>query len=101
MLAAPLLLTSPAFNSVVWVWLGLASEQVPSNDYNPLLPWLAMVLLGIAVARMIPCKNWPQWQPRDPVTRALALAGRHSLLFYLAHQPVLLAALWLAAKAIG
>jgi uncharacterized membrane protein len=56
-LAAPSLLTSPAFNSVGWVWLGLASEQVPSNDYNPLLPWFAMVLLGITVARLIPSKS--------------------------------------------
>jgi len=100
-LAAPWLLTSPAFNSVGWVWLGLASEQVPSNDYNPLLPWFAMVLLGITVARLIPSKSWPTWQPRDPVTRTLALAGRHSLLFYLAHQPVLLGVLWLVSKATG
>jgi uncharacterized membrane protein len=100
-LAAPSLLTSPAFNSVGWVWLGLASEQVPSNDYNPLLPWFAMVLLGITVARLIPSKSWPTWQPRDPVTRTLALAGRHSLLFYLLHQPVLLGVLWLLSKAIG
>jgi uncharacterized membrane protein len=100
-LAAPLFLTSPAFNGVFWVWLGLASEQLPSNDCNPLLPWFGMVLLGIATARMIPRNKWPQWQPRDFVTRTLALIGRHSLLFYLVHQPVLLGVLSIVAKAIG
>lgn len=100
-LAAPSVLTSPAFNGIFWVWLGLASELLPSNDYNPLLPWFGMVLIGIAVARLIPRDKWPAWQPHDLVTRTLALIGRHSLLFYLLHQPVLMGVLWAVAKAIG
>jgi uncharacterized membrane protein len=99
-LAAPSVLASPAFNGLGFVWLGLASEVLPADDYNPLLPWFGMVLLGIAVARMIPRDKWPAWQPHDAVTRALALIGRHSLLFYLLHQPVLLGILWAVAKAI-
>jgi uncharacterized membrane protein len=100
-LAAPSFLASPAFNGFGFVWLGLASDPLPSNDYNPLLPWFGMVLTGIAVARLIPRDKWPAWQPHDIVTRGLALIGRHSLLFYLVHQPVLLGILWAAAKAIG
>ncbi|MBZ0147253.1 MAG: DUF1624 domain-containing protein, partial [Pseudorhodoplanes sp.] len=100
-LAAPSFLTSPAFNGLGWVWLGLASDVLPSNDYNPLLPWFGMVLLGIAAARIIPRDKWPAWQPHDIVTRALALIGRHSLLFYLVHQPVLLGILYAVTKAIG
>jgi uncharacterized membrane protein len=99
-LAAPSFLTSPAFNGLGFVWLGLASEVIPSNDYNPLLPWFGMVLSGIAIARIIPRDKWPSWQPHDIVTRMLALIGRHSLLFYLLHQPVLLGTLWAVAKAI-
>ncbi|HKY86789.1 MAG TPA: heparan-alpha-glucosaminide N-acetyltransferase [Pseudorhodoplanes sp.] len=100
-LVAPSFLTSPAFNDLGWVWLGLGSEVRPSNDYNPLLPWFGMVLAGIAIARIIPRDKWPRWQPHDVVTRMLALIGRHSLLFYLLHQPVLLGTLWAVAKAIG
>jgi uncharacterized membrane protein len=100
-LAAPSFLTSPAFNGVGWVWLGLGSEVRPSNDYNPLLPWFGMVLSGIAIARIIPRDKWPSWQPHDIVTRMLALIGRHSLLFYLLHQPVLLGLLYAVTKAIG
>jgi uncharacterized membrane protein len=100
-LAAPSYLTSPAFNGLGWLWLGLASEPLPSNDYNPLLPWFGMVLTGIAVARMIPRDKWPAWQPHDIVTRGLALIGRHSLLFYLLHQPVLMGCLYAVTKAIG
>ena len=100
-LAAPAFLASPAFNGLGFVWLGLASEVRPSNDYNPLLPWLGMVLAGIAAARIVPRDKWPAWQPLDIVTCTLALIGRHSLLFYLLHQPVLLGILWAVAKAIG
>ena len=92
-LAAPSFFASPAFNGIGWVWLGLASEPLPSNDYNPLLPWFGMVLIGIAAARMIPRNAWPAWQPYDVVARVLALIGRHSLLFYLVHQPILMALL--------
>jgi uncharacterized membrane protein len=98
-LVAPSFLASSAFNGLGFVWLGLASEVLPSNDYNPLLPWFGMVLLGIAAARVIPRDKWPAWQPHDIVTRSLALIGRHSLLFYLLHQPVLLGILWAVAKA--
>ena len=58
-LAAPSFLTSPAFNGLGWVWLGLGSEVRPSNDYNPLLPWFGMVLSGIAIARIVPRDKWP------------------------------------------
>ncbi len=100
-LAAPLLFTSPAFNGLGFVWLGLASEIIPANDYNPLLPWFGMVLLGIAVARIVPRDKWPAWQPRDIVTRTLALFGRYSLLFYLLHQPLLFGIVWAVATATG
>jgi uncharacterized membrane protein len=104
-LAGPFFLASPAFNGPGWLWLGLASEPMPSNDYNPLLPWFGPVLLGIAAARLLmPCANtaaWAHWQPQSLIARALALAGRHSLLVYLVHQPLLMGALWLVVQIFG
>lgn len=101
-LAAPAFLASPTFNGAAWLWLGLASEPIPSNDYNPLLPWFGCVLAGIAVARIVlphaEGAAWAQWQPRSTVSCALALAGRHSLLVYLVHQPILMGLLWTIAQ---
>lgn len=101
-LVAPSLLASPAFNGHAWLWLGLASEPVPSNDYNPLLPWFGCVLAGIALAQSIlPHADgaaWARWQPQSRLAQTLALAGRHSLLFYLVHQPVLLGVLWAVSQ---
>ena len=100
-LAAPTFLTSPAFNGLGLAWLGLGSEVIPSNDYNPLLPWFGMVLSGIAIARIVPRDKWPGWEPGDVASRILALIGRHSLLFYLVHQPVLLGTLYAVTKFVG
>jgi len=103
-LIAPLFAT-PALNAPILLWLGLGTEAPPSNDYNPLFPWFGFMLLGIAVARILaPYATkavWAYWKPLDPMTRTLALAGRHSLMIYLLHQPVMMAMLFGVARLIG
>lgn len=103
-IAAPHFLTSAAFNGLGWVWLGLAQDVIPSNDYNPLLPWFGYVLLGIATARILPPGRWPltwrSWKPHAALSRMLCFGGRHSLLVYLVHQPILMALLWSVAQII-
>jgi uncharacterized membrane protein len=96
---------TPALNAPALLFLGLGSEEPPSNDYNPLFPWLAFLLLGIALARVLrpyaAKAAWAQWHPADPPSRLLATAGRHSLIIYLLHQPILMGLLfgvaWLKA----
>ena len=103
--AAPLLFASPVFNAPAWLWLGLASEVRPSNDYVPLLPWFAAVLVGIATGRLAlrwrPRERWAQWRAGRLPLRALAFFGRHSLGVYLLHQPVLMGLVAAAAYLIG
>lgn len=103
-LAGPLFPTS-ALNSPLLLWIGLGTEEPPSDDYNPLFPWFGFLLIGIALARLLAphAANaaWAHWTLRDPATRTLALAGRHSLLIYLAHQPVLFALLFGLSRLIG
>jgi uncharacterized membrane protein len=97
-IAAPHFLTSPLFNGPAWLWLGLAQDVIPSNDYNPLLPWFGHVLFGIAFARIIPPMRWPSWRPHTAVARGLCYAGRHSLIAYLMHQPILMGLVWTATQ---
>lgn len=103
-LVGPLFAT-PTLNAPVLLWLGLGTEAPPSNDYNPLFPWFGFLLLGIAVARILaPYAEkaaWAHWKPADPATRVLAFAGRHSLLIYLLHQPIMMAALFGVSRLIG
>ncbi len=100
-IAAPNYLRSEAFDHPVWWWLGLSPVNPRSNDYVPLFPWFGAVLVGIAAARLawssgfltklaeIEFGGW---------SLPLVLAGRHSLAFYLIHQPMLIACLWLFSQ---
>jgi len=69
--------------------LGFPSATLRSADYFPVLPWLFLFLAGNAVGVYAQRGRFPGWMepPRVP---ALAWLGRHSLLIYLLHQPVLL-----------
>ncbi len=83
--------------------LGLTQAGVTMVDYYPLLPWGGAALFGIAVGRLI----YPNGQRRFvlpeythiPPIHALRFLGRHSLLIYLLHQPILLGILF-ALRAI-
>lgn len=86
---------------VFW-WTGLQAIGLRSVDYVPIFPWLAPTLWGIALAKWADAHGlWlrlgqhraPRWAER------LAWPGRHSLLVYLVHQPVLIALIWLATLA--
>ena len=101
-LAAPFFLAGPAFDHPALWFVGLSTKLRPSSDYVPLLPWLAPVLAGIALARIARRRALFDWlRARDPdnrVTGALAFGGRHSLAVYLLHQPVLFGLVFLASQ---
>lgn len=83
---APAWLDAPGFH-----WLGLASRKPVTEDYVPLVPWLGMVWWGMAAGPWV-LQRRARWLPGGgpwPL-RALAWLGRHSLPWYLLHQPVLI-----------
>ena len=79
-------------------WIGLASQPPDSNDFVPLFPWFALPLVGIAAARLARGLTGLSWfeaaAGRVRTLDGVAWAGRHSLVIYLAHQPVLLSLLY-------
>jgi uncharacterized membrane protein len=77
------------------VWLGIRPDFF-MFDYWPVFPWFGVVLLGVFFG------NWRYGSekerathaaPRLPAIRSLAFLGRHSLLVYFVHQPILIALL--------
>ncbi|MDN2567518.1 DUF1624 domain-containing protein [Aquibium sp. A9E412] len=85
-----------------WLWwVGLSVHPPTANDYVPLFPWFAAVLAGIAATRLA---LRARLMERLGAWRFSAWAvpfrffGRHSLTFYLLHQPVLIAGVWLFAQ---
>ncbi len=94
-LAAPHLFTSPAFNAGWLQWLGLGTTEPFTQDWRPFFPWAGAMLLGVGAARMLLQREWTA-APQAPLVHApgeksLAFLGRHSLLIYLLHQPLLFA----------
>jgi uncharacterized membrane protein len=103
-LAAPHFLVSPAFDAPVWWWTGLSTFEPRTNDYRPILPWLGILLCGVAAMKIGDRFNvrsrLAHWQPQDLVSRGLIFGGRHSLAIYLVHQPVFFGLVWLLAALV-
>ena len=70
-----------------WI-LGWAGQGFVSYDYFPLFPWIFVFLAGTVVGRYIAKDRFPRrfYTAKVPV---LSTIGRHALIVYIAHQPVL------------
>jgi uncharacterized membrane protein len=80
------------------ILLGLSPESFVSSDYFPLLPNLGYFLVGAMVGKLIYKRKqslFPRANEKNPVIRFFCFCGRHSLAFYLIHQPVLAGSIWL------
>lgn len=75
-------------------WLGFPSAGFVSGDYYPLIPFVFMYLAGFFAAQTAETskRKAQAWAYANPVP-VLASLGRHALLFYLLHQPVILGVL--------
>ena len=74
--------------------LGFPPADFFSTDYFPLLSWLFLFLTGYFLYRLRPEREPSNL--RLPVVTAL---GRHSLVAYLLHQPMIYGLLWLLFSA--
>ena len=101
-LSTPWWARTEAFNSWWWWWSGLSQLTPKANDYVPIFPWFGWVLTGLALAKAF--DKWQVW-PRlrkygftDPISRLLRFFSNHSLIFYLVHQPIMIALIYVVLK---
>ncbi|RST87811.1 DUF1624 domain-containing protein [Aquibium carbonis] len=102
-IAAPAWLTSPVFDPAWLWWTGLSETRPRSNDFVPLFPWFGAVLAGIAAAMLAERSGLFDRLSRVSAPRwgtPLLFLGRHSLAFYLIHQPVLIACVFVFAQIV-
>ena len=101
---APWLIAGAHFEPIQY-WSGLGSIEPRSNDWRPLFPWAGFTLLGLAGAQAFLARGLPErmtgWRESGAISRTLTLGGRHSLAFYLVHQPVLFALVFIASQITG
>jgi uncharacterized membrane protein len=73
--------------------LGIRPESFTSLDYVPLIPWFGLVLVGMACGHLFypDGKRGCSLPVAEPAfARPLEFLGRHSLVIYFLHQPIIL-----------
>ena len=90
----------PAGLYVYWLSpLGFCSPDFFSADYFPLLPWLFLFWAGYFLYDVV---GRQRMEPlRRSVCPPLGWLGRHSLLLYLLHQPVIYGVLLVVFRVLG
>jgi uncharacterized membrane protein len=102
LVALPLWLQHPFFDSRWTNWVGLVTRKPVTEDFVPLLPWLGVMLWGLAAGRWLLERQRGALAgplPAGAAGRLLALLGRWPLTVYMLHQPLLIGALT-AAQAL-
>ena len=97
-LLLPWFAAHPFFDTRWTNWLGLVTRKPITEDYVPVLPWLGVMLWGLAAGRWLLTRRLSWLAGHVPAfARPLAGLGRWSLSFYMVHQPVLIGTLMLVA----
>lgn len=88
-------LNSLAFDFPWLLWLGLPPFSFTTLDYFPLLPWFGVFLAGMAAGKKYYMEGKRRFSLMERKIRPITFLGRHSLIIYLLHQPILLAILYI------
>lgn len=73
--------------------LGVRPVSYEAVDYFPVFPWLGVVMIGMGIGQWLRpiFARMQNDRPAPPVLAQIATVGRHTLLIYIVHQPVMLA----------
>ena len=101
---AGVLLSQFRFPFSALMWLGFTPQVGTGGDWYPLVPWFGFVLIGIFIGekvyssgRDVRCEL-VQMITENKSSRGLAFLGRHALVIYLIHQPILIGIILLLRK---
>ena len=87
-------LRSYTFDFSWFLWLGFIPNGFRTLDYFPLLPWFGVVLIGIYLGNILYPDNKRIFKIMDlskfNLIKSICFMGRHSLLIYLVHQPIII-----------
>ena len=90
----PQFVQHPFFDTRWTNWVGLVTRKPITEDFVPLLPWLGVMLWGLAAGRWLLAHRRGVLAGAMPgFARPLAALGRWPLSFYMLHQPVLIGAI--------
>ena len=81
------------YSNVFTAALGFPYRGFASSDYFPLLPWCFVFIGGTVLGRLARAGRFPRFMYKSRIP-FFSFLGRHALLIYIAHQPVILALCW-------
>lgn len=103
-LIAGIWLKLDVLNNPLWSWTGLGTHVPKSSDFVPVFPFFAAMLFGMATMQYVISKNWVSVFSKlkfdNIFGRAIKYIGRHSLIYYLVHQPIMIGIIVVALKLI-
>lgn len=89
----PFVYKTPLFNAPYLTWIGLSTSYRYTVDYVPIFPWLGPPLVGIALMKFGLAWNFNKYLATFNMSgrfnELIRFTGRHGLLFYLVHQPIM------------
>ena len=89
-IAIGIFLSGIAFDFPYLLWLGLEPVGFLTFDYFPIFPWFGLLLIGLFAGKKFYVNKTPKIR-----NNVLTFIGRHSLLIYFLHQPVLIGIIFL------
>ncbi len=84
-------------------WLapfGIFNENFRSSDYFPLFPWIFVYAAGTFVGKLAAAGKFPAFMYPSRVP-FFSWLGRHALIIYIVHQPVIYGVCWLVSTAVS
>ncbi|MDD4699628.1 MAG: heparan-alpha-glucosaminide N-acetyltransferase domain-containing protein [Oscillospiraceae bacterium] len=69
-------------------WLGFPSPQFYSSDYFPIIPWVFMFFCGVFLGRYSQTGKFPSVFKKKCFP-PLDFVGKHALIIYILHQPII------------
>ena len=91
----------PLFDQPALNWIGLVTHKPLTEDYVPMLPWLGVMLWGLAAGQwLLQHRRTLLSAPLPAALQPLAVIGRWPLSIYMLHQPLLMGSI-LGGRALG
>ena len=88
------------YGSLFGTFVGFTEKGFFSTDYFSVLPWLFIYFSGFYIFDIVGGRNTLKKMPHINIP-PVNFIGRHSLLVYLLHQPVVYGLLWVLMKGVG
>ena len=88
-----IVLKTMVFNFYWFLWLGFVPSKFYTVDYFPILPWFGVILIGIFIGNILYTDYKRNYYiidfSKNKIVKIFCFLGRHSLVIYFIHQPLI------------